>query len=40
MVVEFRAWLRPELKFDSLAELAARMQQDAEDARRILGAAA
>lgn len=40
MVVEFHAWLRPELKFDSLAELSARMQQDAEDARRILGAAA
>ncbi len=38
--VELRAWLRAELRFDSLDELAARMQQDADDARRILGAAA
>ena len=36
LVVEFRAWLRPELKFASLDELSARMQQDADDARRIL----
>jgi riboflavin kinase/FMN adenylyltransferase len=35
--VEFCAWLRPELKFNSLDELSVRMQQDAEDARRILG---
>ena len=34
--VEFCAWLRPELKFNSLDELSARMQQDADDARRIL----
>jgi riboflavin kinase/FMN adenylyltransferase len=35
--VEFCAWLRPELKFSSLDELSVRMQQDAADARRILG---
>jgi len=34
--VEFVAWLRPELKFASLDELSARMQQDADDARGIL----
>lgn len=34
--VEFCAWLRPELKFASLDELSARMQQDADDARRVL----
>lgn len=34
--VEFCAWLRPELKFDSLDELSVRMQQDADDARQIL----
>lgn len=38
--VQFGAWLRPELQFSSLDELAARMQQDAEDARRILSIAA
>ncbi|MDB5968812.1 MAG: Riboflavin biosynthesis protein [Hydrocarboniphaga sp.] len=36
LIVEFCAWLRPELKFSSLDELSARMQQDADDARRIL----
>lgn len=34
--VEFRAWLRPELKFDSLDALAAQMQHDAADARTHL----
>lgn len=38
--VTVTAWLRPELRFDSLDELAARMQQDAADARRLLGIAA
>jgi riboflavin kinase/FMN adenylyltransferase len=37
--VEFRAFLRPELKFDSLDDLAAQMQRDAEDARERLLAA-
>lgn len=34
--VEFRAWLRPELKFESLDALAAQMQRDAADARAHL----
>lgn len=37
--VEFCTWLRPELRFDSLDELAARMQQDAARARELLGTA-
>lgn len=36
--VEFHAFLRPELRFDSLDALAQRMQQDAREARELLGA--
>jgi riboflavin kinase/FMN adenylyltransferase len=35
--VEFRAFLRPQVKFDSLDELSERMQQDATQARELLG---
>ena len=36
--VEFEAWMRPELKFDSPAALAAAMQRDLAEARRLLSA--
>jgi riboflavin kinase/FMN adenylyltransferase len=37
MKVAFQAYLRPELKFDSLAALKAQMEKDAAEARRLLG---
>ena len=38
MAVEFVEWLRPEMRFDSPAELSAQIAQDVERAREILGA--
>jgi riboflavin kinase/FMN adenylyltransferase len=37
MKVAFQAYLRPELKFDSLAALKTQMEKDAAEARRLLG---
>ncbi len=37
--VEFVAFIRPELKFDSVEDLVARMRVDVEEARRLLAAA-